>query len=197
MNAGYPHGVHNARIETLTNPDGTTGVVAMFDLSETEVAACAHAVGVARTEQFRHEELSADDVLAMRELTGLADELSHLAGHAGAVTMMLTPARLMALRERARRVRGGPRGGGLHARGGPRGARLRPRAGPPAGGPERRRAAGGLRELAARDKVAARSWQSRACRVRRMVTTRRRRTRPQARPSRARARKDPDPVTLP
>ena len=71
----------NARIETTTSPDGTRAVVAIFDLSEAEVAACAHAVGAARTEQFRHESLSADDVLAMRELTALADELTALAGH--------------------------------------------------------------------------------------------------------------------
>ena len=91
--------MHNARVETVTDPGGTQSVVAMFDLAETEVAACAHAVGVARTEQFRHTSLSADDVLVMRELTALADELTALAGHAGAVTMMLTPARLMALRD--------------------------------------------------------------------------------------------------
>src|SRR4051794_32852953 len=91
--------MHNARIETVAGPDETKTVVAIFDLSEREIAACAHAVNVARTEQFRNESLSADDVLAMRERTALADELTALAGHAGAVTMMLSPARLMALRD--------------------------------------------------------------------------------------------------
>jgi hypothetical protein len=90
--------VHNSRVETLANQDGTKSVVAIFDLSEAEIAACAHAVGVARTEQFRNESLSADDVLAMRELTGLADELTALAGHRSAGTLVFTPARLMALR---------------------------------------------------------------------------------------------------
>jgi hypothetical protein len=88
----------NARVETTTNLDDSRTVVAIFDLSEEEIAACAHAVGAARTQQFRDEELSADDVLAMRELTALADELTALAGHGSAVTLMLRPARLMALR---------------------------------------------------------------------------------------------------
>jgi hypothetical protein len=91
--------MHNARIETVAGQDGSRTVVAMFDLSETEISACAHAVGAARTEQFRNEALSADDVLAMREVTALADELRALAGYGGAVTMQLTPARLMALRD--------------------------------------------------------------------------------------------------
>ena len=90
--------MHNARVETLTNADESKSVVAIFDLSETEIAACAHAVSGARTEQFRNESLSADAVLAMRELTGLADELTALAAHEGAVTLVFTPARLMALR---------------------------------------------------------------------------------------------------
>src|SRR4051812_50169653 len=88
--------MHNARIETVTAPDGSRSVVAMFDLTDTEIAACAHAVGAARTEQFRHEALSADDVLAMREVTSLADSLRALAGYGGAVTRQLTPARLVA-----------------------------------------------------------------------------------------------------
>jgi hypothetical protein len=89
----------NARVDTSTNPDGTPLVQACFDLSDAEVAACAHAVGAARTERFRHEELSADDVLAMRELTALADELGLLAAHKSAVTLTLRPARLVALRD--------------------------------------------------------------------------------------------------
>src|SRR3712207_100890 len=89
----------NARIETATAPDGSAMVQAVFDLSEAEVAAAARAVNGARTEQFRHEALSADDVLAMRELTALADELTALAGHGSACTLILSPARLVALRD--------------------------------------------------------------------------------------------------
>jgi len=89
----------NARVQTSSAPDGSPLVQAVFDLSESEVKGVARAVNVSRTEQFRHEELSADDVVAMRELTALADELSALAGHGSAVTLMLRPARLVALRD--------------------------------------------------------------------------------------------------
>ena len=89
----------NARVETTRGPDGSPLVQAVFDLSEAEVAAVARAANVSRTEQFRHEELSADGVVAMRELTALADEMTALAGHGSAVTLMLRPARLVALRD--------------------------------------------------------------------------------------------------
>lgn len=89
----------NASIQTNTALDGTQEVRARFDLSEVEVKGAAHAVNTSRTEQFRHEELSADDVVAMRELTALADELTSLAGHNSACTVDVTPARLVALRD--------------------------------------------------------------------------------------------------
>src|ERR671911_897756 len=89
----------NARADTRTAPDGTTQVVARFDLAEPEAAAVARAVGVSRTEQFRHEELSTDDVVAMRELTALADQMTALAGYGSAVSVELSPARLVALRD--------------------------------------------------------------------------------------------------
>jgi hypothetical protein len=97
---GYPAGeMVNARVETSAAPDGTPVVYARFDLSEAEVAAASHAVNASRTEQFRNEELSADDVVAMRELTALADELTALAAHGSACTLELRPARLVALRD--------------------------------------------------------------------------------------------------
>jgi hypothetical protein len=89
----------NARVETTRAPDGTPVVCARFDLTEAEVSAACHAVNAARTEQFRDEELSADDVLAMREVTALADELIALAAHKSAVSLELRPARLVALRD--------------------------------------------------------------------------------------------------
>ena len=91
--AGYPALMQNATV--LTND----GVRACFDLSESEVACVAHAVNVSRTEQFRNEELSADGVLAMRELTALADQMTALAGHGSACTVEMSPARLVALRD--------------------------------------------------------------------------------------------------
>jgi hypothetical protein len=89
----------NASVETRTALDGTPEVRARFDLTEAEVSAAAHAVNASRTEQFRHEDLSTDDVVAMRELTALADELTALAGHKSAVTVDVNPARLVALRD--------------------------------------------------------------------------------------------------
>ena len=89
----------NAHVDTTTAPDGTKAVVARFDLNDDEIAAVARAVDASRTEQFRHEELSTDDVVAMRELTALADQLTALAGHGTAVTVELSPARLVALRD--------------------------------------------------------------------------------------------------
>ena len=89
----------NASIETTRALDGSPEVHARFDLTDVEIAAAAHAVNASRTEQFRHEELSTDDVVAMRDLTALADELTALAGHKSAVTVDLSPARLVALRD--------------------------------------------------------------------------------------------------
>ena len=89
----------NAHVDTTSVADGTKQVVARFDLTESEIAAVARAVDVSRTEQFRHEELSTDDVVAMRELTALADQLTALAGHRSSVSVELRPARVVALRD--------------------------------------------------------------------------------------------------
>jgi hypothetical protein len=91
--------MENVIVDTTSGPDGTKLVVARFDLSEPEVAAVARAVDVSRTEQFRHEVLSTDGVVAMRELTALADQLTALAGYGAAVSVELSPARLVALRD--------------------------------------------------------------------------------------------------
>src|SRR3954447_7177601 len=92
---GEAPGMQNAQVST-----GGNGVTACFDLSEAEIACVAHAVNVSRTEQFRNEELSAADaVLAVRELTALAYQLTALAAHRSACTVEMTPARLVALRD--------------------------------------------------------------------------------------------------
>src|SRR5215210_5451194 len=91
--------MHNAHVDTTSAPDGTKVVVARFDLGDDEIAAVARAVDVSRTEQFRHEELSIDDVVAMRELTALADQMSALAGYGSAVSVELSAARLVGLRD--------------------------------------------------------------------------------------------------
>jgi hypothetical protein len=88
----------NARIDITQDLDGQPVVLACFDLSEADIAASAHAVAAARTERYRHAEMSTDDVLAMRELTAVADDLDALARVAGASTVVLRPARLTVFR---------------------------------------------------------------------------------------------------
>jgi len=88
----------NARIDSTKDFDGHTVVLACFDLSEIEARAAAHVVAAVRAERYRNAEMSADDVLEMRELTGLADELGDLATRGGAGSLVLRPARLTALR---------------------------------------------------------------------------------------------------
>jgi hypothetical protein len=88
----------NARIDTTKDLDGHAVVLACFDLTETEAGAAAHVVGAVRAERYRTAEMSTDDVLEMRELTAIADELDHLAGRGAASSLVFAPARLTALR---------------------------------------------------------------------------------------------------
>ena len=86
--------MHNARIDTTQGLDGEAVVLAVFDLPDEEIAASGHAVKAFSGERFRNAELSIDDVLELRELTALADELRELNGGAG--TIVMRPARLSA-----------------------------------------------------------------------------------------------------
>jgi hypothetical protein len=89
--------MEHARIDISQDLDGDAVVHACFDLSPEELAAAAHAVAATSGERFRITELSADDVVEMRELTALSDELGDLSR--GASTVVLKPARLSALRD--------------------------------------------------------------------------------------------------
>jgi hypothetical protein len=91
--------MERAHIDISQDLDGDAVVHACFDLSPEELAAAAHAVAATSAERFRISEMSSDDVLELRELTALADELGELAG--GASTVVLRPARLSALRDAA------------------------------------------------------------------------------------------------
>ena len=73
-------------------------VLACFELGDAEIAAAAHAVAVTSHERFRSASLSVDDVLEVRELTALVEELRNLALRPGIGTVVLRPARLSALR---------------------------------------------------------------------------------------------------
>jgi len=86
-------------VEVRSDADGHPAVEVTFDLTASQVAASAHAVRVVREARHRTQEMSADDVLTMREMTSLVDELAALEAHASAATLRATPARLGTLRD--------------------------------------------------------------------------------------------------
>jgi hypothetical protein len=88
-----------ARIDISEGLDGEPVVLACFDLGDAEIAASAHAVAVTSGERFRTASLSVDDVLELRELTVLVEELRDLALRPGISTVVLGPARLSAYRD--------------------------------------------------------------------------------------------------
>ena len=88
----------NAHIDISQGLDGESVVLACFDLDDEQLAASAHAVNAA-AERFRAAELSVDEVLELRELTALADELADHALRAGIRTVVLRPARLTVYRD--------------------------------------------------------------------------------------------------
>jgi hypothetical protein len=88
----------NAHIDISQGLDGEPVVLACFDLDEEQLAASAHAVAAA-AERFRNVELSVDDVIELRELTALSDELADLALRPGMRTVVLRPARLTVYRD--------------------------------------------------------------------------------------------------
>jgi hypothetical protein len=89
----------NEEIRTLHDADGTPVCNVSFDLSAAQLAAAARTVETVRIERHRHLELSTDDVLALRELTGLSDELHGLAEHGANGTVVLQLARFVALHD--------------------------------------------------------------------------------------------------
>jgi hypothetical protein len=88
--------VLNARIDISYDVEGEPVVLACFDLAAEQVAAAAHAVAAMSAERYRTAEMSVDDVLELRELTALTDELTHPGPEMR--TLVLRPARLSALR---------------------------------------------------------------------------------------------------
>ena len=89
----------NARIDITQDLDGQPVVLACFDLGVEELAASAQAVRETTAERFRTAELSSDDVLELRELTALADELTEFAREPGMRSVVMRPARLSAWRD--------------------------------------------------------------------------------------------------
>ena len=88
-----------AELHMLHDADGHPVCNVSFDLSAEQVATAAHAVEAVRLLRHRGEALSTDDVLALRELTGLSDELHALAEQQGHASLLLTLARFSALHD--------------------------------------------------------------------------------------------------
>ena len=89
--------MRNAHVDISQGLDGEPVVFACFDLDAEQIAASTHAVAVASAERYRMSAMSADDVLELRELTALADELGEVVP--GMRTMVLRPARLSVYRD--------------------------------------------------------------------------------------------------
>jgi hypothetical protein len=89
----------NAELRTLHDADGTPVCNVSFDLSAEQLAAAARAAEAVRLERHRHETLSTDDVLALRALTSISDELHRLADHDANATVVLPLARFVALHD--------------------------------------------------------------------------------------------------
>jgi hypothetical protein len=83
----------------LREPDGTPVCNVAFDLSAEQLQAAAHGAGEIRTERHRGAELSTDDVLALRALTSVVDELDALSAASGHATMTMPLARMVALHD--------------------------------------------------------------------------------------------------
>jgi hypothetical protein len=93
--------MEHARIDISQDLDGEPVVHACFDLLPEEIAASTRAVAAMAAERFRTSAISADEVLELRELTALADELGELVPGPG--TLVLRPARLATYRDAAAR----------------------------------------------------------------------------------------------
>jgi hypothetical protein len=89
----------HSRIDISRDLEGEPVVLACFDLGGEDIAAASHAVAAMAAERFRHVEMSVDDVLELRELTAVADDLADQDPQPGIRTLVLRPARLTALRD--------------------------------------------------------------------------------------------------
>jgi len=91
--------VVRSEILMLHEPDGTPVCNVAFDLSADQLRAAAHGAGEIRTERHRGQDLTTDDVLALRALTSVVDELGALSAATGHATMTMPLARMVALHD--------------------------------------------------------------------------------------------------
>jgi len=86
-------------IDARTDDDGHTAVTVLFDLAPEQVDAALHSLRTVRDARYRLAEIATDDVLALREMTSLVDELAEVVGGDGIARFHLTVARLGVLRD--------------------------------------------------------------------------------------------------
>jgi hypothetical protein len=89
----------NAEVHTLHDPDGAPVFNVAFDLSRDQLGATSHACGEMVLERHRGDALEVDDVLALRELTSVRDELARLSDAGGHATLVMTLGRFIALHD--------------------------------------------------------------------------------------------------
>jgi hypothetical protein len=89
----------NAELRMLHAPDGTAVCNVSFDLSAQQLDGAAKVAEAVRLDRHRNHALSTDDVLALRELTGVSDELHLLAEQQAHATVVMTLARFAALHD--------------------------------------------------------------------------------------------------
>jgi hypothetical protein len=87
------------RTDISRDLDGEVVVLACIDLADEEVGASAHAVRAFVEERFRVPAISGDDVIELRELTALADDLGEPGPEGAARTLVFSPARLNLYRD--------------------------------------------------------------------------------------------------
>jgi hypothetical protein len=87
------------RIDISRDLDGAVVVLACIELGDEQVRASAHAVRTHLGERFRVPAISGDDVIELRDLTGLADELGEPAPDGAVRTLVFSPARLNLYRD--------------------------------------------------------------------------------------------------
>jgi len=89
----------NEEIHTLHDPDGHPVCNVGFDLSGDQLSATAYATGEMLVERHRGQALEIDDVLALRELTSVRDELHVLAEAGGHAHLTMPLGRFIALHD--------------------------------------------------------------------------------------------------
>ena len=89
----------NGEIRTLHEPDGTPVSNVAFDVSTEQLRAAVHAAGEIVLERHRGHDLDIDDVLALRELTSVRDELDHFADAGANAHVVLPLARFIVLHD--------------------------------------------------------------------------------------------------